>query len=214
MFSAKGEAVAAGEATAAQAPAWSSPAQAFALIERLNASLLASHSATSTLEQWRPRAGPGAAADGEPIRARRIAGADRPATMEQRARLGVGPRQRVIYRRVELACGGRVLCEAENWYAPGRLTAAIRKVLAQSDTPFGRAVAELRPVRETFAVELLWRPEQDGAAGAPQAEGAIPWRLFEHRALVFGANGLPIAEVREAYTREILTLAPPVEPSG
>jgi chorismate-pyruvate lyase len=182
-------------------------AQAFALLQTLNARLLASHSATSTLEQWSlERLLVGEAS----IRARRVVGVDKPASAAQRERLAVGRRERVVYRRVELACGERVLSEAENWYVPGRLTAEIREILATTDTPFGRAVLDLNPVRETFAVEVLWRP--DDAAGAqdqPDAELTIPWRLFQHRALVYGDDRRPFAEVNETYTREILAFGPP-----
>lgn len=209
MLGRKGAAISAGELPARPSPP--SPAtgqaQAFALIETLNARLLASHSATSTLEQWRlerPSAGDAA------IRARRVAGIDKPASAEQRERLEVGRRERVVYRRVELACGERVLSEAENWYVPGRLTAEIREIIARSDTPFGRAVLDLNPVRETFAVEIFWRPED--APGAPEQPGfelTIPWRLFQHRALVYGDDRRPLSEVSETYTREILAFGPP-----
>jgi chorismate-pyruvate lyase len=209
MLGRKGAAISAGEVPARQSPP--SPAtrqaQAFALLQTLNARLLASHSATSTLEQWRlerPSAGDAA------IRARRVAGVDKPASAEQRERLEVGRRERVVYRRVELACGERVLSEAENWYVPSRLTAEIRKVLAESDTPFGRAVTALNPVRETFAVEVFWRPEDLSAAlDQPGFELAIPWRLFQHRALVYGDNRRPFSEVNETYTNEILAFGPP-----
>lgn len=209
MLGPKSAASPAGEIAARPTPA--SPAtgldHALDLLRMLNARLLASHSATSTLEQWRrerPSAGNSA------IRARRVGGVDRPASATQRERLEVAPRERVVYRRVELACGERVLCEAENWYVPSRLTAEIREILANSDTPFGRAVTELNPVRETFAVEIFWRPEDAGAA-PPEAD--IPWRLFQHRALVYGPGRAPFAEVNETYTNEILAFGPP-EPSA
>ncbi len=212
MLSRKGPAIPAGEAAARQSPetpaARRTAAQAFALLEMLNARLLASHSATATLEEWclgrslRHGLGPDSA-----IRARRVAGVDRPASVEQRERLEAGRDEPVVYRRVELAFGDRVLSEAENWYVPSRLTAAIHAILAESDTPFGRAVMDLNPVRETFAVELFWRPSFDPLAGAvdrPADESAIPWRLFQHRALVYGADRRPFSEVNETYTREIL----------
>jgi chorismate-pyruvate lyase len=210
MRSRKGSAIAAGEATD-----WPgsrrTAAQSFVLLRTLNERLLASHSATSTLEQWSLGALAGALCDGadrgaQAIRARRVAGVDRPASAEQRARLAVGPDELVIYRRVELAFGDRVLSEAENWYVPSRLTAAIRKILAETDTPFGRAVMDLNPVRETFAVELFWRPDDrpSGGLDKPVGSDAIPWRLFQHRALVYGEGRRPVSEVNETYTREIL----------
>lgn len=172
-------------------------ARAFMLLQTLNARLLASHSATSTLEQW--------CLGGAAIRARRVAGLAPPASAEQRERLAVRRGEPVAYRRVELACGKRVLSEAENWYVPSRLTPAIRTALAETDTPFGRAVLELNPVRETIAVEIFWSPPPDlEAAPDEAADAAIPWRLFRHRALVYGEGRRPFSEVSETYTREIL----------
>ncbi len=197
MLGLKGSAIsgseAAGREAAGEPAAMAGRAQAYALLQTLNARLLASNSATSTLEQWcaspEPAAGPA-------IHARRIEGADKPVTAEQRERLRVGPEEPVVYRRVELACGERILSEAENWYVPGRLDASVLKALEESDTPFGRAVLGLNPVRETFAVEVFWRPIEDAA----EAGLAIPWRLFQHRALVFGPDRMPFSEVNETYT--------------
>jgi chorismate-pyruvate lyase len=217
MLSRKGSAISLDEAPARQSTAapvaGPAVARALALVQTLNARLLASHSATSTLEEWCLGHTP---ADDAAIRARRVAGVDKPASAEQRDRLEVGARERVIYRRVELACGARVLSEAENWYVPSRLTTDIRRILADSDTPFGRAVTDLNPVRETFAVEFFWPPQdfEAGAEASDQAvELAIPWRLFRHRALVYSENRLPFSEVNESYTREILAFGPPVPSS-
>ena len=166
MLSPKGSAISLDEAPARQSPATAvggpAVARALGLMQTLNARLLASHSATWALEEWCLGHAP---ADDAAIRARRVAGVDRPASATQRERLEVAPRERVVYRRVQLACGERVLCEAENWYVPSRLTAEIRKILADSETPFGRAVMDLNPVRETFAVEFFWQQPQDIDAG-------------------------------------------------
>ncbi len=173
-------------------------ARAFALLETLNTRILACQSATAALEDW--CAGPGSMS-GQAIRARRVAGVEKPATPEQRARLRVGPEERVIYRRVDLACGERVLSEAENWYVPSRLDPRVQKILDESDTPFGRVLLNLNIVRETIAAEIFWRP-CDGAA--PTAELTVPWRLFQHRALICGPDGAPLSEVSETYTSAIL----------
>lgn len=179
--------------------------KAFALLENLNARLLVSHSATSTLEQWcADTSGKDAA-----IRAKHVAGVDKPASREQRERLQLGRNERAIYRRVELACGDCVLSEAENWYVPGRLNADINSVLEESDTPFGRAVMSLNPVRKTFAVEIFWRPEDQEPSAGPGARLSIPRRLFQHRALVYGPGGRPFSEVCETYTSGILAFGPP-----
>jgi hypothetical protein len=118
---------------------------------------------------------------------------------------------------VRLRCGSLVLSEAENWYAPGRLTAEMNRALDTTDTPFGRVVAPLEPYRRTFAAQLLWHPLPDGwdrshrRAQPCRTSGplAIPRELFEHRALVLGRDNRPIAEVHEVYQRGLLAFLPP-----
>jgi hypothetical protein len=118
-------------------------------------------------------------------------------------------------RHVELSCGDHVLSVADNWYVPSRLTAAMNQSLESTDTPFGRAVADLRPFRRTFAAETLWRPLETGwemRAPGPDHPGetlAIPDRIFEHRALLFTPDMKPFSEVDETYTGEILSFGPP-----
>lgn len=186
--------------------------EALALIETLNARLLAAHTATEVLDHWCASH----KLAGEPlIRARRVSGADKPVTPEQRVRLRIGPEEEVAYRRVELACGGHVLAEAENWYVPSRLGPKINRILATTDTPFGRAVHDLKPVRENISVEFLWKPLPDGWELGPLPAGqagealAMPWVLFQHRAIVYNSAHEPFSEVSESYTREILNFGPP-----
>lgn len=186
--------------------------EALALIETLNASLLASHSATTTLDEWCASH----KLAGEPaIRARIVAGMEKPLAAEQRQRLRIDEAEPVKYRHVQLACGEHILSEADNWYVPSRLSAEMNKVLETTDTPFGRAVHDLKPIRETFAVEFFWKPLPDGwelgppPADRPEAALSIPWRLFQHRALVYSADRQPFSEVNETYTSEILAFGPP-----
>jgi len=186
--------------------------EALALVETLNASLLASHSATTTLDEW---CASHKLANEQKIRARLVPGMEKPVTAEQRKRLRIGETELVKYRRVELACGEHVLSEADNWYVPGRLSPETNKILETTDTPFGRAVLDLKPIRQTFAVEIFWKPLPDGwelgppPADRPETALSIPWRLFEHRALVYSADQLPFSEVNETYTSEILAFGPP-----
>lgn len=183
--------------------------EALAVMESLNGALLASHSATATLTAW--------CADhhmAEPARisAERVRGVDKPITAEQRRDLQVGPDESIGYRRVRLACGSHVLSEADNWYVPGRLTAAMNQQLDTTDTPFGLAVKALDPVRQTQSVERLWSPlppdwdRRIGQAHPPVRTGdlAIPAYLFRHRAILFDAQRRPLAEVVETYTGEVL----------
>jgi chorismate-pyruvate lyase len=190
--------------------------EALALVETLNADLLAGRSATATLEAWCAdhRMAP------EPkIAARLLRGVETPPSDEQRRRLAVGPEETVRHRRVQLVCGAHVLSEADNWYVPGRLTSEMNRRLDETDAPFGRVVSALQPFRRTFAVRMRWSPLPKGWEQAPKERLmgesppgqrlAPPRELFEHRALVLSADQRPIAEVRESYTREILDFEAP-----
>jgi hypothetical protein len=231
----------AGSAKAADAPAWPDTyvgrLQAQALLQTLNANILASTSATLTLEKW--CADHGMAGDAR-IVARQQRDAELAATPEQRARLRVTDETPLKYRRVQLYCGTHLLSEADNWYVPGRLSAAMNQLLEQTDTPFGKVVLPLAPYRRTFAAKTLWSPLPErweslpalgttgtGTASATVATGAapampstpampallpIPAALFEHRAVLYTRNHEPIAEVRETYQRGLLDFPPPATP--
>jgi hypothetical protein len=186
--------------------------EALALIETLNARLLGAHTATEVLDKW---CADHKMASDSTVHARRGAALAKPVSPEQRQRLKIGPDEDVAYRRVELTCGGHVLAEADNWYVPARLSAKINHILATTDTPFGRAVQSLKPIRENFLVEILWKPLPEGwemgpvPADRPGGELALPWQLFQHRALVYNSAHEPFSEVSETYTREVLAFGPP-----
>ncbi|MGB6175376.1 MAG: hypothetical protein WBF43_03310 [Methylocella sp.] len=184
-----------------------------ALIETLNGQLLcATCTATDVLTKW--------CADHklatEPVvHARKITGTEKPVSPEQRQRLQIGPEEAVTYRHVELTCGGHVLAEADNWYLSKRVGDEINRVLTTTDTPFGRAVGSLHPVRKNLSVEMLWKPLPDGwelvppPADRPGEALAMPWRLFQHRAVIYNDKQEPFSEVREVFTREVLAFGPP-----
>ena len=163
---------------------------ASALLDAFNARLLAGPTATGVLNQWCTEHGVT-----DKVRAERVAGGLHFASAEQRARLKVGPDEPLGYRRVRLSCGGHVLSEAENWYVPSRLTPEINALLDGGDTPFGAAIAPLRPSRKNLAAERLW-----------QGTGTVPDDVLRHRALVFDGTGRPLAEVVETYKRTALEL--------
>jgi chorismate-pyruvate lyase len=180
--------------------------EAWSLVETLNATLLASNSATKTLEAW---CGAHHMAKDAVLHAQFRRDVHKPITPEQRSRLKIGPDEPVVYRRVDLACGDHVLSQADNWYVPARLQPSMEKALETSDIPFGRAVQNLHPRRQTFGVDVLWKPLPDGWELTPPpdhtgADLAIPPVLFEHHAIVYSAEGQPISEVDEHYTNTIL----------
>lgn len=167
--------------------------RAVALMQTLNAEVLASRSATATLESWCREH---RLAEAPSIRAELVKGVEKSATAEQRQRLQVGADEAVKYRRVRLRCGERVLSEADNWYVPSRLTPEMNRLLETTDTPFGRAVAALEPYRRTFSMKVLW----SGADGVLR----MPEGLFEHRAVLYTREHRPFSEVVEVYRRDAL----------
>jgi hypothetical protein len=185
--------------------------ETLALIETLNADLLASRSATATLEKW---CADHRMAEEPKIVVRRPIGPDKPASAETRGRLRLGDGEPLKYRRVQLVCGDHVLSEADNWYVPGRLTVEMNRLLDSTDTPFGKAVQALHPFRRTLEAKLLWSPlplgwEMNGSRAAGDAATAagpfaVPRAIFEHRALLFTEDQQPFSEVDETYMGGIL----------
>lgn len=168
----------------AGAPASLTPAEQ-ALARAIDARLLAAASATGTLEAW--CAERGIAPTGTRVVATVVAGKAPELPRSERLRLGIGPGEPLGYRHVRLSCGGVLLSEAENWFVPARLTPAMRRALAESDTPFGTVIRPLIPKRENRRV-----------AGPSEAT------LFVHEGLVRSAEGVPLAFVRERYQRGLL----------
>ncbi len=186
--------------------------EALALLQSLNADLLSHDSATLTLDKWcalHHLAGPST------ITAERVRDVNKPATAAQRELLQVGANETLGYRRVRLHCGTHVLSEADNWYVPTRLTAAMNDALDHSDIAFGRAVQALQYHRRTLAVTLLWAPLPDGwEMGTPlPAERAatltIPPFVLQHTAVLSLPDGRPISTVTETYTSEIFAFPQP-----
>lgn len=107
----------------------------------------------------------------------------------------------VRYRRVKLICADIVLSEAENWYVPSRLTPEMNAVLDATQTPFGRVVHPLMPLRRHLSLRRLWLPTTEGspALGEP---------LFVVEALLSTGAGLPFCEVAETYTGAVLACGP------
>jgi chorismate-pyruvate lyase len=186
--------------------------EVLALLQTLNGELLASTSATRTLETW---CGEHHMAAPASIVADRVAGATKPPTPEQLQRLGVRDASEVRYRHVELRCGAHVLSEADNWYVPGKLTAAMNALLDTTDTPFGKVVRPLEPYRRTIEATMSWSPlphgweQQPHAAFQPKRALAIPKEVFRHRAILYTAQHVPFAEVVETYRGELLAFEHP-----
>lgn len=199
-----------------RAPAWPDTAlartEALALLQTLNADLLSHDSATLTLERWCAAHGMASPAR---VTAEHVHGPARPLPDDLRAQLGIAADEPVAYRRVALRCGGRTLSEAENWYVPSRLTAAMNHTLETTDTPFGKVVRPLHFRRRTLSAELLWSPLPSGWEQAAELSAdhagllPIPPRLLQHRALLFDGEGHPFSALIETYTDQVLAFEPP-----
>ncbi|WP_229792864.1 hypothetical protein [Rhodanobacter panaciterrae] len=178
-----------------------------ALLQTFNADLLSHDSATLTLERW---CGVHRMASPARVIATRVHGADKSIPPDLRAHLEVGTNEPVKYRRVLLSCGDHVLSEADNWYLPNRLTAAMNRQLDRSDMPFGKVVQSLHFRRKTLSADLLWSPLPDGwelhRTQMQPTSGVLvmPHLLLQHRAMLFDGNGRPFSALVETYTDQVL----------
>jgi chorismate-pyruvate lyase len=172
-------------------------AEAAAQVWSLNAELLSHDSATAVLQAWcdERRLAPGAR-----ITAQRQVGAAKPLPEAGRRALGAA---QVRYRRVRLACGSRVLSEADNWYVPAALTPEMNRQLDRTDTPFGVAVRALDFDRRTLSAEVLLHPRAV----------AVPREVLRHSAVLTTATGVPFSYVVETYTRDAVTRASRTAPT-
>lgn len=203
-------------ALAATAPRWTDTplarAQALALLQTFNAELLSHPSATRVLERWCRTYRMATPAR---IVAVHSGAADKPLPPDMRAVLGIGPKEPVNYRHVALTCGTHVLSEADNWYVPARLTAAMNRTLERTEAPFGKVVAPLRFRRHRLSSQLLWSPlPADWALAPPPAAHpgdalSMPHDLLRHRAVLVDGHGRPFSLVVETYTRAVLDVPAP-----
>jgi len=123
------------------------------------------------------------------IRAERVRTADKQADAGTRKLLAARADEQVMYRHVRLTCGTHILSEADNWYVPDRLTAAMNKMLTETDTPFGTVVRPLAFHRKTLEATRL--PSRSPAA-------------LRVRALLITKTGIPFSLVVEDYSREFV----------
>jgi chorismate-pyruvate lyase len=189
--------------------------EALALLQTLNAELLSHDSATATLERW---CGAHHLASPAQVTAELVSGGDKAAGAEQRSLLHVDASERVRYRHVRLKCGAVPLSEADNWYVPSRLTPQMNRLLDSTDTPFGKVIGPLNFQRHTLSASLLWLPLPDGwETGSPLPDDhdpglSIPAAVLEHRAVLTLPDGVPISEVVETYSHNVLAFDFPVQP--
>lgn len=178
-----------------------------ALLQTLNAEILAASSATATLERWcrdHDMAAPPV------VVVQRVAATHKAPSAAQLQRLQVSDAAEVRYRRVRLRCGAHVLSEADNWYVPARLTPQMNQLLDTTDIPFGKVVRELMPYRRTLEARLLWSPLPRGwelqRTPRPSLRSpplVIPNEVMVHTAVLYTSDHQPFSEVVETYQGEL-----------
>lgn len=189
--------------------------EALALLQTLNADLLSHDSATVTLERW---CGAHHLASPAQVTVQLVSGGDKPAGDEQRSVLHVDASEIIRYRHVRLLCGAVPLSEADNWYVPSRLTPEMNRLLDSTDAPFGKVIRALNFQRHTLSASLLWLPLPAGwetGSRLPDDQDqrlSIPAAVLEHRAVLTLPDGVPISEVVEIYSRNVLAFDFPAPP--
>jgi chorismate-pyruvate lyase len=175
-----------------------------AQVQELNTALMGNNSATAVLQGYCDRLG----ANIGRIRARKAPVSDDPRLAgAARRQLGVGPKEPIRHRRVELVCGEIVLSRADNWYLPNRLTQQMNTTLQSTERPFGVVVAPLGFHRRTLAVRVLFEPLPTGwetERETYETRVGIPADILQHRAVLQARDGRPFSYVVETYTDQIL----------
>ncbi len=164
-------------------------------VSSLRAALADGDSTTLVLERW--CAAHGLACPGGLV-AQRLPAPVRPPGRARRRWLALGTHEPVRYRRVLLRCGAIVLCEAENWYVPGRLPAWMNRLLNRTTIPFGRVVEPLGFRRHRSSLVALRPPASD--AGSPLRRHGV----LRQEAMLTRSDGLPFCTVVETFTSALL----------
>ena len=176
-------------------------------LQTLNADLLSQDSATAVLQSLCDRRDPGAPR----IRARKISVVDDARAFESiRNQLGASADAPLIHRRVDLMCGDLVLCRADNWYLPDRLTDEMNAQLLAGETPFGVVVRALGFRRRTLSSMLLFDPSVSECCDHPATRfdriTPPPEDVLQHHAMLQTPDGRPFSMLLETYTKQVLTV--------
>jgi chorismate-pyruvate lyase len=179
--------------------------QGYTLMRMLSRRLASADSATRVLQEWcRQHAFPLA----ERVTARRLLVPVPQLPDPLHRELDVRSGEPILHRRVDLLYGTILLCEADNWFLPGRLPPRMCDLLDTTDTPFGHVIADLRPARRT--IEIDFHGPCAGTKGQATMEDdhrSWPAHLFEHRAVILTGQQQSVAAVVERYRGELISFA-------
>jgi chorismate-pyruvate lyase len=169
----------------------------YALSERI----LRTNSATDELERW---CRDNAIGDGKIVALCDRHAPPKPLDDETLEALYPYPGCNGTFRKVCLATAGIVVVDALNWFFPDNLPGDVHEQLETSDIPFGHAIRHLNPRRRTFLVRRC-TPGQLADAARSIDPTAV---AFEHRAVVYRDNAIPLAVVHERFRANLVCRAP------
>jgi hypothetical protein len=165
----------------------------------LSERILAANSATDELARWCCERGIG---DGriQALHARYAI----PEALDDQSLEALYPhndRGRTSFRRVRLTTAGIVVVETLDWYFSDHLTPGMREALESTNMPFERVIKPLKSKRRTFLIQRC-TPEQ-------LAEGNPVATAFEHRAVIYREDDVPLALVHERFRIRLVCNIPP-----
>ncbi|QRM32991.1 hypothetical protein [Microvirga sp. VF16] len=187
-----------------------------ALIQDLNARLIAGATATETLLAWCDEHGLSQGPISVACRQRHVLAA---VPDDVKAALAPLASETVQFRQVQILRGPLPLATAENWFVPQRLAAGMEDVLQTTDLPFGTVIARLRPSRRTLAVQirpLTADPSEDPSRLSASGHHSQPEVILEHTTVILSETGTALALVTERFFSDLIAVAaskPPLSTS-
>ncbi len=119
-------------------------------------------------------------------------------------------RDKTMFRKVRLATAGIAVVDALNWFFPDNLSSDIRAQLKTSEIPFGRAIRHLNPKRRTFLGHRCTPAQLVDAAQSIDPTAVA----FEHRAVVYRDDDIPLAVVHERFRAILVYRVPELVPAS
>lgn len=162
------------------------------LAQALRARVLAADSVTEAMAAWCESRGIGRLPLRSEVHVRAEAAAPPPGFTAEAAD------QRVFFRSITLRAGTVPLLDADNWFLPARLPAAVLAALQESDTPFGTALGPGRQTRRSTGILV---PPWAAVPPGGRACAGVPLLTLQG---IVELDGLPVAFVEERFRSEAL----------
>jgi len=182
--------------------------QSWNSMHALSERILRTNSATDELERW---CRDNAIGDGQIVA---LCDRDaRPEALDDESLEALYPyqcRDKTTFRKVRLATAGIAVVDALNWFFPNNLSSDIREQLETSAIPFGRAIRHLNPKRRSFLVRRCTPAQLVDAAQSIDPTAVA----FEHRAVVYRDDDVPLAVVHEHFRAILVYRFPELVPTS